>query len=68
MSPVGGKADVIASGPELPVLAKSGHLSIVMVCAIYGAITIATHPAVEANVGIPNQSRKEYDSRLGNLS
>jgi hypothetical protein len=38
-----------------------------MVCAIDGAITVAAHPAVEANVGIPNRSRKEYDSRLGNL-
>ena len=49
----------------------SGHLSIEMalvVCAIDGAIAVATHPAVEANVGVPNRSRKDYDSRLGNLS
>ncbi len=58
-------------GPDFRVLANSDHLSIemaLMVCAIDGAITIATHPAVEAKVGIPNRSRKEYDSRLGNLS
>jgi hypothetical protein len=39
-----------------------------MVCAIDGAIAVATHLAVEVNVGIPNRSGKEYDSRLGNLS
>ncbi len=39
-----------------------------VVCVIDGAIAVATHSAVEANVGVPNRGGKEYDSRLGNLS
>ncbi len=57
-------------GPDFRVLANSDHLSIemaLMVCAIDGAITIATHLAVGANVGIPIRGKKEYDSDLETL-